>query len=256
MSWFPGFYFFIRLQLGMTAGFVPEVGFVPLAPRQLGKASQENEAYLALARAVSTSALPPPPVADAAETRRRIQDLLDHFFSAELDALDRLIAHPTTWMERKLDRLLMHPSVYAQRAPELVAAFTTARDAHHRPATLLLARLIAALPDTEFQANGSAIMKGINSRALAGRLVFDEAVAAQVPPPFDGFRLLMHVPRLYTRLGELGEPARPLVLALRKLFPKSEPLQEAEAILNRARPASEASGIILPFWKPAALLTF
>jgi hypothetical protein len=243
LSWLPGFYFLLRLRLGMTAAFGPEYGFLPSSPRPLGKGGEEQGAYLALAAALRQSGPPPPPFADPDALRSRVQALLDRRLEPELSALDRLTASPATWMERRLDTLIRLPELYAARAGVLVEAFRAARDAHHRPATILLAKLIAALPDDAFRQVAEPLLVILNSKLLAGRLSFD--AAADGPgqsPPFDGFRLLVHVPELYVRLGDLGEQARPLIEGLLKLLPRIEALQQALAKLDAAAGAQPSVG--------------
>lgn len=233
LSWIPGFYFFIRLQLGGNAGFVPEIGFLPGRPRKLGKRSDQQGAYLALAAALRIDGPSPPPFADPADLRRRVEERLDRRLEPELSALERLIASPATWMERKLDTLLRLPQLYAPRAEDLVEALRVARDAKHLSSAILLAKLIAALPEADYQRVGDQLLKVLNSKLLAGRMVFND-LEPDRPKPFEGFRMLIHVPQLYARLGELGERARPTVSGLLKLLPHIEALQQAMATLNAA----------------------
>ena len=232
LSWIPGFHFFIALQLGGNAGFVPQYGFLPAPVRTLGKRFDAQGACLVLASALRLDEPSPPPFADPAELRRHVAERLDRRLDPELSALDRLIASPSTWMDRKLDTLLRLPRLYAPRAEELVEALRVGRDARHRSSVTLLAKLIAALPEADFQRVGGPLLAVVNSKQLAGRIVLDEPEPGQ--PPFDGFRLLIHVPKLYERLGELGERARPTVGALLKLLPHIEALQKAMAKIDTA----------------------
>ena len=50
----------------------------------------------------------------------------------------------------------------------------------------------------------------------------------------EGLRLLIHVPQLYVRLGDLGERARGVIEGLLKLLPHIEALQQAKAKLDEA----------------------
>ena len=238
LSWIPGFYFLIALQLGGNAGFVPQVGFLPAPVRKLGKRTDEQGACLALSSALRLDAPSPPPFADPDDLRHRVTERLDRRLEPELSALDRLIASPATWMDRKLDTLLRLPQLYASRAEELVEALRVSRDSKHLSSAILLAKLIAALPEVDYQRIGDPLLKVLNSKLLAGRIVFNDLEPGQ-PKPFDGFRMLIHVPELYTRLGELGERARPTVAGLLKLLPHIEALQQAMAKLD-APPTDEA----------------
>ena len=240
LSWLGGFYFFLRLRLGSNASIGPEVGFLPAAPQPIGEHGDEQGAAFALVSALMEPGAPPPPFADSEAVRTRVQALLDQRLAPELSALDRLIAKPDAWLERRLDTLIRLPDLYADRAEELVAAFRTARDARHRPATILLARLIAALPAPAFQRVGEALLAVLNSKLLAGRVRPNPADKDAQPPAFDGFRLLVHVPDLYARLSELGEPARPVLTGLLKLLPHIEALQKAMAALDAAARPSAA----------------
>ncbi len=232
LSWIPGFYFLIALQLGSRAGFVPQIGFLPGRSRKLGKRSGEEGAHLALASALRLQGPSPAPFADPVDLRRRITERLDARLEPELSALDRLIASPATWMERKLDTLLRLPRLYARRAEDLVEALRAARDTQHEAATILLARLIAALPEDAFQRVGDALLAVVNSKRLAGRVKTEGA--AGEPPHMEGLRLLIHVPQLYVRLGDLGERARGVIEGLLTLLPHIEALQQAKAKLDEA----------------------
>ena len=232
LSWIPGFYFLIALQLGSQAGFVPQVGFLPGKARKLGKRSGEEGAHLALISALRQQGPSPAPFADPVDLRRRVTERLDARLEPELSALDRLVSSPATWMERKLDTLLRLPQLYAGRAEDLVEALRVARDAQHEAATILLARLIATLPEDAFQRVGHALLGVVNSKRLAGRVKTEGAAGES--PRMEGLRLLIHVPQLYVRLGDLGERARGVIEGLLKLLPHIEALQQAKATLDAA----------------------
>jgi hypothetical protein len=238
LSWIPGVYFLIALQLGSQAGFVPQIGFLPGKPPKLGKRSGEEGAHFALASALRLDAPSPPPFVDPDELRRQVAGRLDARLDPEISALDRLITSPATWMDRKLDTLLRLPKLYAGRAEDLVEALRVARDARHEAATILLARLIAALPEDAFQRIGATLLGVVNSKRLAGRVKTEGA--AGEPPRMEGLRLLIHVPQLYVRLGDLGERARGVIEGLLKLLPHIEALQQAKARLDAA--AEKPSG--------------
>ena len=235
LSWFPGFYFFMHLRLGSTASYSPAFGLTPAQPRALGKHGEEQSAYAALANAHRLDGPPPPTFADPEEVRGQIQAVLDARLGPDLEALDRLIAAPQLWMRRDLKELIKLPRLYADRAPELVAALRVARDAHHVDSAILLATLISKLPEDAYQGIGDELLELLDSKSLAGRLVWDDPVDENGRPKFEGFRLLALVPALYARLGELGERARPLVTGLSEVFPHIEAIQQAMAKLDEAK---------------------
>ncbi len=233
LSWFPGFYFFMHLQLGSTASYSPALGLTPAQPRPLGKHGDEQSAFAALANAKRLDGDPPEPFADPEEVQDKIQAVVDARLGPDLEALDRLIAAPERWMRRDLKELLKLPQLYADRAPELVAALGVAHDAHHVDSAILLATLISKLPQDAYRGIGDALLELLDSKSLAGRLVWDDPIDENGRPKFEGFRLLALVPALYARLGELGERARPLVTGLSAVFPHIEAIQAAREALDQ-----------------------
>jgi hypothetical protein len=104
----------------------------------------------------------------------------------------------------------------------------------------MAAQLIAALPQDEFLALADRLLVLLNSKALAFRLLGDEAdlnapESEKRKHVIGGFRLMRTVPRLYERLGELGEPARGLIMGLGELGRWPAPLVKARELLDAAR---------------------
>ena len=101
------------------------------------------------------------------------------------------------------------------------------------------AQLIAALPADEYRALADRLLVLLNSKELAFRLLGSDDPDIMEAPESErrkhvvgGFRLLRSVPRLYERLGELGEAARPLVMALGETGRWPAPLVEARRLLD------------------------
>lgn len=169
---------------------------------------------------------------DALEAERgaEAQALLD----ALLDS-DAELPQQTLPIYRRLD--LAHG-----RGRALCARLRTARDASQAGPVRLCAELIATLPPEEFRSLSGELLTLLNSKLLAYRVVDsnDPAVLALSEQELRkhnvrGFSLVLHVPSLYRRLAELGEPARPLIIGLGRIADWPEPLATARDALDAAR---------------------
>ena len=102
------------------------------------------------------------------------------------------------------------------------------------------ASLLAALPPDEYRAVGSRLIALLNSKELAFRLL-DESADVNAPEHVKrkqvvgGYQLLQYAPKLYERLGELGEPARKLIMGLGELGRWPAPLVMARQALDARR---------------------
>jgi hypothetical protein len=130
---------------------------------------------------------------------------------------------------------------------ELCDCLVAAKTAKYERAVRMSAQLIAALPKDEFGALGGRLLTLLNSKELAFRLLDDRDPNILAAPEAErrkhvtgGFRLLRTVPRLYERLGELGEPARSLIMSLGKAANWPAPLVSARERLDAAPPSADS----------------
>ncbi len=180
-----------------------------------------------------------PPYADPAPLHAELDRLEATSRAEDAALLERLLRLeqplPPVW-HRMLDRT----ELFAGRGAELCDCLAAAKEAKNDTAVRLSAQLIAALPPAEFVALRERLLVLLNSKALAFRLLSDEAdlnapEREKRKHVIGGFQLLRTVPRLYERLGELGEPARQLVTKLGELSRWQAPLVRAREQLDAAR---------------------
>jgi hypothetical protein len=188
----------------------------------------------------------PPPYADAAPL---------------LAALDALAAEAREDGDELLVKLLrldpdlpvvwpMHvqeSELASGRGPELCDCLAAAKAAKYEQAARMSAQLIAALPAVEYRALADRLLVLLNSKELAFRLLgSDDPDIVEAPESerrkhvIGGLRLLRSVPKLYERLGELGEAARPLVMALGETGRWPAPLVEARRLLDSGEISADA----------------
>jgi hypothetical protein len=129
----------------------------------------------------------------------------------------------------------------AGHGPALCDCLAAAKAAKYEQAVRMSAQLLAALPEEEFRALTDRLLVLLNSKELAFRLLDDSRPDLLSAPEAErrkhvigGFRLLRTVPRLYERLGELGEAARPLINGLGKAGQWPAPLVKARERLDAA----------------------
>lgn len=217
-----------RAEGRLVAGFVPnrtiELGttrFWDMIPR----------AFSPLAEAAA------PPYADPAPLHAELDRLEASSREEDAALLERLLRLeqplPPVW-----HRMLGRPELFAGRGAELCDCLAAAKEAKNETAVRLCAQLIAALPPAEFVALRERLLALLNSKALAFRLL-DEGADLHAPERekrkhvIGGFRLLRTVPQLYERLGELGEPARRLIMLLGELSRWQPPITAALETLDR-----------------------
>ena len=135
--------------------------------------------------------------------------------------------------------LLRYPEVVAGQGERLCDALLRAKQADDQRAAIVFARLLGALSDEEFAALSDRLIALLNSKTLAFRLLGgDDPDLVNAPRSerdkhvIGGFRLVHEAPRLYERLGELGEPARVLILGLGKVGRWPDPLKTARDELD------------------------
>lgn len=234
-SWFPGFAGFFAMYLdGGGGGFRRVMGFLRTGMRgtMVGKVQSPDAAEALL---FGTGPRAP---ADTTPLRRfLLRQAMERTEQARA-SLDLLLVGPEAWRRESLDILRLRPELYADRAEALCDAFTQAREAKAVLALHEIARLIAALPEDRFQAIGGRVIQLLNSIEVAisrptslriSKETFRKIKQGAPYPkmPFGGFGLLGATPGLYTRLGDLGLPARALIEGLGEKFDWPQALVEA-----------------------------
>ena len=214
-QWFVGFVREKPVDLGTTRfhDLAPRV-FVPLAEAQ------------------------PPPYADVAP----LLATLERLAVAAREEADTLLVKllrldpdlPATWPMH-----VRESELASGHGPALCDCLAAAKAAKYEQAARMSAQLIAALPANEYRALADRLLVLLDSRELAFSLLdSDDPGLIEAPESerrkhvIGGFRLLRSVPQLYARLGELGEAARPLVMALGEMGRWAEPLLEARRLLD------------------------
>jgi hypothetical protein len=129
---------------------------------------------------------------------------------------------------------------------ELCDCLAAAKTAKNERAVRMAAQLIAALPEDEFGALADRLLALLDSKELAFRLLDDTDPNILAAPEAErrkhvigGFRLLRTVPQLYERLGDLGEPARSLIMSLGNAAGWPAPLVKARERLDAAPPSAD-----------------
>lgn len=229
-AWFPGFALFFHLSIS-AGGFQRMIGFLRGRPREIGG----NDAPAAILSRLL--ALPAEgrvmPAAPVAEMRRMLLERIRARREEQRASFEALLADPGGWKQSGFDLLQDEPERIAARAAGMCEALVRAREAHASLALHALARLIAKLPPEVFAANGGVILKALDSRELlAEPRIVKNVDGRKKPLRFYGFGLLSHVPELYRRLGELGEPARRLIEEAGELARWPEPLATARERLE------------------------
>lgn len=121
--------------------------------------------------------------------------------------------------------------------PALCDCLAAAKEAKYEQAVRLAAELIAALPPDEYRALADRLIILLNSKEMAFRILKEgvdpkSSAAIRTKNILGGFNLVGNVPRLFERLGELGETARPLVMAMGGLGDWPGPLIKARETLD------------------------
>ena len=187
-------------------------------------------------------AFPPraaPPVVDAAPFHRLL-DAIDADQRAAAEDVLAALLHADAPVADKW-ALYRRSDIAAGHGRALCDRLARARDEKDAATVELCAALLASLPAGEWRALSSVLIKLLNSKLLAFR-VLDRDVPGVLDLPererrqhvIGGFRLVRLRPRLYERLGELGEPARWLVMVLGELGGWPDPLKRALAKLDAA----------------------
>lgn len=214
-QWFVGFAREKPVNLGTTR-------FLDLAPRVFEPLSEAQ----------------PPPYADAAPLLATLDRLADEA-RQEADALLVKLLRldpdlPVTWPMH-----VREGELASGHGPALCDCLAAAKAAKYEQAARMAAQLIAALPAAEYRALADRLLVLLDSKELAFRLLgSDDPDIIEAPESerrkhvIGGFRLLRSVPRLYERLGELGEAARPLVMGLGEVGRWPAPLVEARRLLD------------------------
>jgi hypothetical protein len=180
----------------------------------------------------------PPPYADAApllaaletlavEAREEADELLVKLLRLDPDL-------PPVWPMH-----VRESELASGHGPQLCDCLAAAKAAKYEQAARMSAQLIAALPADEYRALADRLLVLLDSKELAFRLLGSDDPDIMEAPESErrkhvvgGFRLLCSVPQLYQRLGELGEAARPLVMALGETGRWPAPLVEARRLLD------------------------
>ncbi len=228
-AWVPGFSLFYMFSLTGQGRW--QFGFPRTRDMLVGKAKTIGEAFAALA-------VKPPEAlrcADPAPLLAVLQGRVADLFAEELADLDALLADPAQWQFRTFRLIGRSPAILSERADVIWRVLIACRDAKLVRQMRALAALVADFPAHDFVARGQDIIDLLNSRAVAGEnrhIRISKADLKSGKLPFAGFGLLSFTPRLYARLGELGEPARPLIVALGELTKWPPSLVEARDRLD------------------------
>lgn len=215
------------------------VGFAPAKEVDLGTTRFWDMVPRVFAPLAETKA---PPYADAAPLHAMLDALEEEMRVGSADLLGRLLRLdanlPFMW-PRHIDKR----ALAAGHGPELCDCLAAAKETKSEDAARMAAQLLAALPPDEFAALSERLLVLLNSKELAFRILADgvdpnASEAERRKHIVGGLSLLRSVPELYERLGELGEPARPLVMAMGRLGRWPEALVNARERLNAARPAN------------------
>ena len=182
----------------------------------------------------------PPPYADAAPLLAALETLAAEAREEADELLVKLLRLdpdlPVVWPMH-----VQQGELASGHGPELCDCLAAAKAAKYEQAARMSAQLIAALPAHEYRALADRLLILLDSKELAFRLLGSDDPDIMEAPESErrkhvvgGFRLLRSVPRLYERLGELGEAARPLVMALGETGRWPAPLVEARRLLDGA----------------------
>ncbi len=223
-AWMPGFSLFYMFSLTGKGRW--QIGFPRTRDTQVGQAKTTGQAFAALAVESPEVLRCVDPAPLLAVLQRRVADL----FAEELADLDALLADPAQWQFRTFRLIGRSPAILSERADAIWRVLIACRDAKLVRQMRALAALVADFPAHDFAARGQDIIDLLNSRAVAGEnrhIRISKADLKSGKLPFAGFGLLSFTPRLYARLGELGEPARPLIVALGELTKWPPSLVEA-----------------------------
>jgi hypothetical protein len=217
------------------------IGFARRKPVQLGT----TRIYDLIARA-----FPPRPesggavVADASALIHELENAIGEARRDALDALELLIGSigKDDREHVRAHTLLANPHYAFGQGRRLIDAIRKAAPTDDKQAVRVLAQLLSALPDEEWQELSSEIIDLLNSKRLAFRLLGgDDPSLINAPESVKrehvvmSYELMTYAPRLYERLGELGEPARRLIMGLGELGRWPVPLAKARDQLDRSR---------------------
>jgi hypothetical protein len=223
-AWVAGFSLFYMFSLTGRGRW--QFGFPRTCEAQVGQAKTIGQAFAALAIETPEALRCADPAPLLAVLQRRVTDL----FAEELADLDALLADPAQWPFRTFKLIGRSPEILSERADAIWRVLIACRDAKMVRQMRALAALVADFSAYDFAVRGQDIIDLLNSRAVAGEnrhVRISKADLKSGSLPFAGFGLLSFAPRLYARLGELGEPARSLVMALGELTKWPPALVEA-----------------------------
>lgn len=217
------------------------IGFVRKKPVHIGPARiYDLIAHAFVARPESGGTV----VADASPIFHELEDAIGGARGDALDALERLIGSigKDDREHVRVHTLLANPHYVFGQGRRLIDAIRKAAPTDDKQAVRVLAQLLSSLPDTEWQELSSEIIDLLNSKRLAFRLLGgDDPSLINAPESVKrehvvmSYELMTYAPRLYERLGELGEPARKLVMGLGELGRWPIPLARARDQLDRGR---------------------
>lgn len=219
--------FYWAAIFGGTSRWV--AGFARRKPVMLGTAS----GYTMLAQAFPKLGERSYHYADAAPLIAQL-DALDADQRAPAQALLDCLLSGNRDIPTNCAPLLRRSDIAFGQGEALCARLAAAKSATQDDAVRLSAQLIAMLPPEEFAALSGTLLVLLNSRELAFRLLGGNSPEVLALPEEErrkhvigGFSLVRRVPQLYERLGELGQPALPLITGLGELGRWPAPLRAA-----------------------------
>ena len=170
-------------------------------------------------------------------------DRIDAEQRVEIQALVETLLDPDASAPLRAWTLIRRPQLLAGHGAALCRRLGQAKAAKDHDAVRLVAKLIALLEVAEFRSLSDELIALLDSKELAFRLIDSDDPAIRALPPSElqkhvigGFSLIRHVPDLYERLWQLGEPARSLINGLGELGRWPEPLKCALERLDAQRP--------------------
>ncbi len=204
-------------------------GFVRGKPVSVGS----DRVYDLLGRAFQSRDCGPDSYADPAPLMAAL-DRIETRQRRETQILLDALLDPQAPTPRGAWALRRRPHLLTGHGAALCGRLASAKTAKDQDMVHLVAKLIALLGEEEFRGLSKELCELLNSKELAFRLVDSDDPAIRALPPEElqkhvtgGFSLIRHVPELYERLWQLGEPARRLIVGLGELGRWPEPLKKA-----------------------------
>lgn len=261
-AWEPTFPLFAAGYFNVGQRADNAVGFVRTRRRVVGNGGRDRLGLVArVADALRTPGEPAPPFADAAQVRAQAAASLHRVIAADLARLDRLIADPIVDRLETFPGLAAAPEHLAPYAAALVdalaraqAAAPTVTDQLVERGVISLARALANVPLPALREVTARLLPLLADPVMAGgkgwrymppgtsvtyrgggtwaKSADGQVVKLSGFADFSGFRLLPLAEALYERLGELGEPARPVIEAVIDRYGPIPPLMEARSRLG------------------------